>query len=115
MIPSYRAWDKDAECMIYQKDNGDEYVWQIGTEDIWIEPIHGMTIPKQVLMQSAGLKDKNGVEIFEGDIGWDDHQEVYGQVIFENGGFKYEWENISEDLFEVTDDIELVGNIWEEV
>ena len=67
------------------------------------------------LMQSTGLKDKNGVEIFEGDIGWDDHQEVYGQVIFENGGFKYEWENISEDLFEVTDDIELVGNIWEEV
>ncbi|HCD2006308.1 TPA: DNA-packaging protein, partial [Enterococcus faecalis] len=27
--------------------------------------------------------------------------------------FKYEWENISEDLFEATDDIEIVGNIHE--
>ncbi|EGO2670917.1 hypothetical protein ELZ29_07195 [Enterococcus faecalis] len=66
-----------------------------------------------VIMQSTGLKDKNGVEIFEGDIGWDDHLEVHGQVIFENGAFKYEWDNISEDLFEVTDDIEIVGNIYE--
>ncbi|EOB3530331.1 YopX family protein [Enterococcus faecalis] len=38
---------------------------------------------------------------------------MHGQVIFENGAFKYEWENISEDLFEATDDIEIVGNIYE--
>lgn len=70
-------------------------------------------IDKETIGQSTGLKDKNGMDIFDGDIGWDDHQEVHGQVIFENGAFKYEWDNISEDLFEATDDIEIVGNIYE--
>ena len=69
-------------------------------------------IDKYVLMQSTGLKDKNGVEFLRAILA-DDHLEVHGQVIFENGAFKYEWDNISEDLFEVTDDIEIVGNIHE--
>ncbi|MBC1956943.1 hypothetical protein HCA42_12110 [Listeria welshimeri] len=66
-----------------------------------------------VLMQYTGLKDKNGKKIFEGDICWDEHNECYGVVKFEEGKFLYVWENIAEDLWEVADDIEICGNIHE--
>ncbi|EJF7503718.1 hypothetical protein M8634_000790 [Listeria monocytogenes] len=66
-----------------------------------------------LLMQYTGLKDKNGKKIFEGDICWDEHNECYGVVKFEEGKFLYVWENIAEDLWEVADDIEICGNIHE--
>ncbi|HAP3440605.1 YopX family protein [Enterococcus faecalis] len=116
MIPKFRAYYA-------------EKMWYVAKIDLWGDPeqttcdlapylpkydeLFDIPLIETALMQSTGLKDENGVEIFEGDIGWDDHQEVHGQVIFENGAFKYEWENISEDLFEVTDDIEIIGNIHE--
>lgn len=37
------------------------------------------------LMAFTELKDKNNVEIFESDIGWDDHEEVYGKFILRKG------------------------------
>ncbi|EAG2634067.1 hypothetical protein B2M93_08820 [Listeria monocytogenes] len=66
-----------------------------------------------VLMQYTGLKDKNGKKIFEGDIGWEEYGECYGVVKFEDSKFLYLWENIAEDLWEVADDIEICGNIHE--
>ncbi|MCR58670.1 hypothetical protein DUD52_01800 [Listeria monocytogenes] len=66
-----------------------------------------------VLMQYTGLKDKNYNKIFEGDMGWDEHNECYGVVKFEEGKFLYVWENIAEDLQEVADCIEIWGNIHE--
>ncbi|HAB7636490.1 TPA_asm: hypothetical protein GYO99_02525 [Listeria monocytogenes] len=66
-----------------------------------------------VLMQYTGLKDKNGKKIFEGDVGWDEHNECYGVVKFEEGKFLYVWENIAEGLWEVADSIEIYGNIHE--
>ncbi|EHC6097411.1 hypothetical protein JSY83_002197 [Listeria monocytogenes] len=66
-----------------------------------------------VLMQYPGLKDKNGKKIFEGDICWEEHNECYGVVKFEEGKFLYVWENIAEDLWEVADSIEIYGNIHE--
>lgn len=66
-----------------------------------------------LLMQYTGLKDKNGKKIFEGDMGWDEHNECYGVVKFEEGKFLYLWENIAENLWEVADDIEVSGNIHE--
>ncbi|HAP4242990.1 TPA: DNA-packaging protein [Enterococcus faecalis] len=115
MVPKFRAWDKrentmrDVAVLHFTKGG------KVNSIEYWKTPseLKSYHVRNLVLMQSTGLKDKNGVESFEGDIGWDDHQEVHGQVIFENGAFKYEWENISEDLFEATDDIEIVGNIYE--
>ncbi|APO61415.1 hypothetical protein AB623_12640 [Listeria monocytogenes] len=70
-------------------------------------------VDPETVGQYTGLKDKNGKKIFEGDVGWDEHNECYGVVKFEEGKFLYVWENIAEDLWEVADDIEICGNIHE--
>ncbi|EHM7935851.1 YopX family protein [Listeria innocua] len=75
--------------------------------------ISEIEIDLKTIGQYTGLKDKNGNKIFEGDIGWDEHDECYGVVKFEDAKFLYIWENIAENLWEVADDIEICGNIHE--
>ncbi|ENJ0357652.1 hypothetical protein AB0Y73_001525 [Listeria monocytogenes] len=70
-------------------------------------------IDSKTIGQYTGLKDKNGKKIFERDLCWDEHNECYGVVKFEEGKFLYVWENIAEDLWEVADSIEICGNIHE--
>ena len=43
------------------------------------------------LMAFTELKDKNNVEFFESDIGWDDH-EKFMENLFCGRKFLYEWE-----------------------
>ncbi|MBJ7247169.1 YopX family protein [Enterococcus faecium] len=72
MIPKFRAYSKE-ENEMYYPHNDKNVDWTIDDETGFIAPLvnlgSGMwgMIDKYELMQSTGLKDKNGVESWEGN------------------------------------------------
>ena len=122
MVPKFRAWDKTENQWIegfklhFYEDGS---ILCLDVEDecdfpFFVENI-GVTWE---LMQSTGLKDKNGVEIFEGDVLTSNVQpckmvnpikDGYGVVRFENGMFKLG----SISLVTFISKMEVIGNIYE--
>ena len=118
MIPKFRAYDKrfsefvedffvSEDGKIYKKTKDTGYGFAISRE----------TSDKIILMQSTGLLDKNGKEIFEGDI-------LSSKDGFLNGVVEYRYDlamwtnsliryNNFERLCNVARDREIIGNIYE--
>ena len=100
----FRAFAYTSKKMFYpDTDDG----WEIKKGKLY-------ELPNTILMQSTGLLDKNGKEIYRGDIvkiNSPTQNGTIGEVIFERGGFCIK---ISEDMRHVLDyDIEVIGNIYE--
>lgn len=120
MIPSFRAWDKEYEEMYLV----DEINFDCGEFESIGDGITFLRRADKVeLMQSTGLHDKNGKEIFEGDIlaietdegilnvniFWDSKHALF---MFESK--KYNEEDLLAELVEDnTYPFEIAGNIYE--
>ena len=126
MIPKFRVWDDENKVMwnIERWHIEDEYFDLIEPNKSVVDLNAKRTWRKQrdaILMQSTGMFDKNGVEIFEGDVvsfsidnGWDYVVSENGLIIYSDGcyqilenGIKY---RINQCLEE---DIEVIGNMYE--
>lgn len=129
MIPKFKAWDKYHEIMVIiisidfenkiayvEQENGDRY-------DIHFDNL--------IFLQSTGLKDKNGVEIFEGDVvkisDGSNEEDSYTSVVknYADEGYPafdieapsswyYESNILATIMGGEYETIEVIGNVWED-
>lgn len=116
MIPNFRAWDKDERAML------DVHGINFDAQGIWTNELIGdesdgnfIFLDDVELMQSTGLKDINGTEIYEGDIIKNSYDEIYTVKWFDAGFYLEERYNGGFDYSELHfgDNKEIVGNIYE--
>lgn len=120
MIPRYRAWIKSLKWMCdvtnISFDSKFVDICQQGDTERCTEM--SVEFDEIELMQSTGLKDKNGKEIFEGDIvkmSKDVYSEpTYYEVARHRGGaYRLESKQHGCELWLRHTDCEVVGNVYE--
>jgi hypothetical protein len=103
----FRAWDKYNKKMHYQPEVNfhffdDEFTCVLNEHDqVVVQP------ESVVVMQFTGLLDKNGKEIYEGDILSHKYYSMPVICEFVDGSF------IFDDISKYDESLEVIGNIYE--
>ncbi|EZM89426.1 hypothetical protein Z307_01880 [Streptococcus pyogenes ABC020005773] len=130
MIPKCRAFNKKTKKMYsidgFKASERKIYRCSLADDEFrsgCLETFHFVedNLDDYILMQSTGLKDKNGVEIFEGDVvEYDDGEYLFaGKVVktvfgtYVKSYSFFSFEDFSDENT-MTADVEIIGNIYEE-
>lgn len=126
MIPKFKAWLKKEKCFADQVDAIRPQLCEIDLswKGAWGSECFNL-LEDVELMQSTGLLDKNGKEIFEGDviaIEVDDTETPINARVFQNSKIGVLMFHVFEDnedvpMVELLEDnsvaFEIIGNIYE--
>ena len=115
MVPKFRCFDKDTKTM-HEVVAIDFEDWRVYYEAYGLRNYWNKNV---VLMQSTGLHDENGVEIFQGDIVEIiyDGKPFIGVVVYDLGETDFKATNNREDYgnnfqyLTVGESIEVIGDI----
>lgn len=130
MTPRYKAWDKHEQKMFTNDEliiwNGNVYAND--SKKLTCNNLKGWSIDDEYLMQSTDMVDRNGKEIFEGDIvrttrflgradeigGFYEYEKDYlGVVKVLEGSWVIDTGSDAVNLWSEIDENEVLGNIYE--
>ena len=119
----FRGWERELQMMVYDTELGG---WIFEYDGNPVRAVNQMINEEDYfydLMQYTGLKDKNGTEMYEGDILSTDLDRPYLIVEFRNGAFMFQCHDNGKDYYDFmattgensnfTKYHEVIGNIYE--
>ncbi len=113
----YRIWNKNSGYFIKDSDTNKHYLSPNGDIIIIDEIgfIYETDKENYIINMHIGLKDSEGYEIYEDDIVWNEWDEEYQVVIYDEGEYKLKGETSVQNLWESLDYIDIRGNAYEDL